>query len=198
MGVGRGFQEEMLRQIAEVERISEEHEERRDRILEEGQRRERSSCSKQIQAVNEEGLGLTDRSEGQLLEDIDTGRTNVSFRPAFRRWDACPASPSNDDPPTNQVTRQNTCRNRNGQDTVDLSQGNLDEVDTEQVLKEMEGETTQDCRDAGDDWGISMLTQEWLRDPRELLWELDKELQLIKEEADFTWRPRIQEILEKI
>jgi hypothetical protein len=46
--------------------------------------------------------------------------------------------------------------------------------------------------------GTSMVTQEWLRDPRGVLWELDKELQSIQEETDFTWRPRIQEILEKI
>jgi hypothetical protein len=46
--------------------------------------------------------------------------------------------------------------------------------------------------------GISMLTQEWLRDPRDLLQELDGELQTIEEETDFTWRPRIQEILKKI
>jgi hypothetical protein len=42
--------------------------------------------------------------------------------------------------------------------------------------------------------GISMLAQRWIREPKELMEQLSKELEK-EEEADPEWRIRIQEIL---
>jgi hypothetical protein len=49
--------------------------------------------------VNEESFERKSKSEGQLLEDTDTGRANVNFGPCFTRGEAWSVSPSNDDPP---------------------------------------------------------------------------------------------------
>jgi hypothetical protein len=85
-----------------------------------------------IQAVNEVDSEV--RSEGQLLEDIDTWRTTVNFGPFFPQRETCAVSPSNDDPPRDQITSRNADRHQVDRKLVDTTQGDLDKVDCEQVL----------------------------------------------------------------
>jgi hypothetical protein len=144
IGTGGDIQEEMLREIAEDEGISTEVEGRKANFSGENQRGEQSICSKQAQSVNGSELELRDRSEGQSLEDTDTGRTDVNSGPIFPQRDACSVSPGNDNPPKEHITLRDACRNRDSQEAADLSQRNLDKADPKQVFTEGTRTAAQD------------------------------------------------------